>query len=54
MAACFQVNNILNRLMSMYRGEVGFIDSGHASYFTWSEFSEFCNNWNNAKYFTWG
>lgn len=54
MAIIHQVDNILNRLMAQYRGEVGFIDSFKASDYTWNEFSDACDTWNNSQYFTWG
>lgn len=49
-----QVDNVLNKLMAQYRGELGFIDSTRASDFTWSEFSFECGTWSTAKMFTWG
>lgn len=54
MAIIHQVDNILNRLMSQYRGTMGFIDSFKASDFTWHEFSKTCGTWNNSEYFIWG
>ena len=54
MAIIHQVDNILNRLMSQYRGQMGFIDSTRASDFSWSEFAFECGTWKTAKMFTWG
>lgn len=55
MAIYHQVNNILNRLMSQWRGESGFVDSTKASEYTWEEFSFHAQKWYIAKnFFTWG
>lgn len=54
MAKINQVNNILNLLMSMYRGTTGLDTSTKANDYTWKEFTFVCGTWSNSHYFTWG